>query len=102
MSTSFANRHIGPGPADQRDMLKTLGVTSIDTLISQAVPNSIRLEAPLDLPAPASEQEALAELSGMMDRNVVARSFIGAGYHGTHVPPVIQRNLFENPAWYTA
>ncbi|WP_024585477.1 aminomethyl-transferring glycine dehydrogenase [Aliihoeflea sp. 2WW] len=102
MSTSFANRHIGPGPADQRDMLKTLGVTSIDTLISQAVPKSIRLEAPLDLPAPASEQEALAELSGMMEKNVVARSFIGAGYHGTHVPPVIQRNLFENPAWYTA
>ncbi len=99
---SFANRHIGPGPADQRDMLKTLGVTSIDTLIAQAVPKSIRFEGPLDLPAPASEQEALAEFASMMDKNVVAKSFIGAGYHGTHVPPVIQRNLFENPAWYTA
>ena len=99
---SFANRHIGPGPAEQREMLKALGVTSLETLIAQAVPKSIRLDRPLDLPAAASEQDALAELGAMMDRNVVAKSFIGQGYHGTDVPPVIQRNLFENPAWYTA
>ncbi|MHB2264958.1 aminomethyl-transferring glycine dehydrogenase [Aliihoeflea sp. PC F10.4] len=99
---SFANRHIGPGPGEQREMLKTLGLTSLDTLVSQAVPKSIRLDGPLDLPAPAGEQQALAELASMMERNVVAKSFIGTGYHGTYVPPVIQRNLFENPAWYTA
>jgi glycine dehydrogenase len=99
---NFANRHIGPGPAEQREMLKTLGVTSLDTLVSQAVPQSIRLEKPLDLAEPVSEQDALAELGAMMERNVVAKSFIGQGYHGTYVPPVIQRNLFENPAWYTA
>ena len=81
---SFANRHIGPGPAEQREMLKTLGVTSLDTLVSQAVPQSIRLEKPLDLPEPVSEQDALAELSAMMERNVVAKSFIGQGYHGTY------------------
>ena len=66
------------------------------------MPQSIRLDAPLALPAPASEAEALAELSATMAKNTVLKSFIGAGYHGVHVPPVIQRNLFENPAWYTA
>ncbi len=99
---SFADRHIGPGPKDIRAMLATLGVTSVDTLISQAVPKSIRLDRELDLPAAASEAEALAELQALMGRNEVKKSFIGAGYHGCHVPPVIQRNLFENPAWYTA
>lgn len=98
----FADRHIGPGPADVRAMLAALGITSLDTLIGQAVPKSIRLERPLDLPEPASEAEALAELAGKMARNTISRSFIGTGYHGVHVPPVIQRNLFENPAWYTA
>jgi len=98
----FADRHIGPGPDDERTMLKTLGLTSRETLIAQAIPQSIRLDRPLELPAPASEAEALAELSAMMARNTVARSFLGQGYHGTFVPPVIQRNLFENPAWYTA
>ncbi len=102
MSAPFSTRHIGPGPLEQRAMLAALGVTSVDTLISQAVPKSIRLDRPLDLPEPASEAEALAELSAMMNRNEVLKSFIGAGYHGVHVPPVIQRNMFENPAWYTA
>jgi glycine dehydrogenase len=83
-------------------MLTTLGVPSVETLIAQAVPKSIRLERPLELPAPASEAEALAELAEKMRANHVLKSFVGVGYHGTHVPPVIQRNLFENPAWYTA
>src|SRR5690606_14305166 len=100
MSAAFSTRHIGPGQREQRAMLAALGVTSLDTLISQAVPKSIRLDRPLALPAPASEAEALAELSAMMARNTVLKSFIGTGYHGVHVPPVIQRNLFENPAWY--
>ena len=98
----FAGRHIGPGPADTRLMLAALGVPSLETLISQTVPKSIRLEKPLDLPGAATEHEALGELGAMMDRNVVLKSFLGQGYHGCHVPPVIQRNLFENPAWYTA
>ncbi len=99
---SFTDRHVGPGTDDVRAMLATLGVPSLETLISQAVPQSIRLGRALDLPAAASEAEALAELSEKMNRNTVLKSFIGAGYHGVHVPPVIQRNLFENPAWYTA
>jgi glycine dehydrogenase len=99
---AFGDRHIGPGAADIRSMLATLGVTSLETLIAQAVPKSIRLERSLDLPKPSSEEVALAELAAKMGRNRVLKSFIGAGYHGCNVPPVIQRNLFENPAWYTA
>jgi glycine cleavage system P protein (glycine dehydrogenase) len=98
----FSARHIGPGLNDVRAMLATIGVPSVETLISQAVPKSIRLDRPLALPAPASEAEALAELSATMAGNTVLKSFIGAGYHGVQVPPVIQRNMFENPAWYTA
>ncbi|TAM97666.1 MAG: aminomethyl-transferring glycine dehydrogenase subunit GcvPA, partial [Rhizobiaceae bacterium] len=98
----FSARHIGPSAIDQRAMLAAIGLPSIETLISQAVPKSIRLNRALDLPAQASEAEALAELSGIMSRNKVLKSFLGQGYHGTLVPPVIQRNLFENPAWYTA
>lgn len=98
----FAARHIGPSQAGTRAMLAALGVPSQETLISQAVPKSIRLDRPLDLPEPASEADALAELSARMAENTVLKSFIGTGYHGVNVPPVIQRNLFENPAWYTA
>ncbi|MGN6584653.1 MAG: glycine dehydrogenase, partial [Rhizobiaceae bacterium] len=98
----FSTRHIGPSAQDQRAMLAAIGLPSIETLISQAVPKSIRLGRALDLPAPASEAEALAELSGIMGQNNVLKSFLGQGYHGCFVPPVIQRNLFENPAWYTA
>ncbi|MER9327384.1 aminomethyl-transferring glycine dehydrogenase [Mesorhizobium sp. M0488] len=98
----FSARHIGPSLNDTRAMLAAIGVPSVETLISQSVPKSIRLDRPLALPAPASEAEALSELSATMAGNTVLKSFIGAGYHGVHVPPVIQRNLFENPAWYTA
>ena len=101
-SIPFSARHIGPSHADMRSMLTTLGVPSVETLISQTVPKSIRLDRPLDLPEPLSEHGALAELSAKMGENVVLKSFVGAGYHGTLVPAVIQRNLFENPAWYTA
>lgn len=99
---AFTDRHIGPGDDDIRAMLARIGVPSVEALIDQAVPKSIRLDRPLSLPAPATEAEALAELSAMMSRNTVMKSFIGAGYHGVEVPPVIQRNMFENPAWYTA
>ncbi|MGO4452240.1 aminomethyl-transferring glycine dehydrogenase [Phyllobacterium sp. TAF24] len=98
----FADRHIGPSTQGSRAMLAALGIPSLETLISQAVPKSIRLERPLDIPEAASEAEALAELAAKMGQNKTHKSFIGQGYHGTHVPAVILRNLFENPAWYTA
>ncbi|ODT20345.1 MAG: glycine dehydrogenase (aminomethyl-transferring) [Mesorhizobium sp. SCN 65-12] len=98
----FAARHIGPGLPETRAMLAAIGVPSVETLISQTVPKSIRLDRPLALPPAASEAEALAELSAKMAGNKVLKSFIGTGYHGVDVPPVIQRTLFENPAWYTA
>jgi len=98
----FFERHIGPDHDDVRLMLDVLGVASLDALIDEAVPQSIRLEGALDLPPAASEREALDELAVMMNKNKPHKSFIGAGYHNTFVPPVIQRNLFENPAWYTA
>lgn len=101
-SRAFEDRHIGPSDEDVTAMLAKIGVSSVDMLIEQAVPKSIRLGRSLQLPVPASEAEALAELSGIMSRNTVMKSFIGAGYYGVQVPPVIQRNLFENPAWYTA
>ena len=101
-TATFADRHVGPHAADVRSMLATLGSPSLEALIAQTVPQSIRLERDLALPAPATEAEALAELADKMNRNIVLKSFIGAGYHGVEVPPVIQRNMFENPAWYTA
>ncbi|WEX07569.1 aminomethyl-transferring glycine dehydrogenase [Chelativorans sp. AA-79] len=102
MTVPFSTRHIGPRSDETKAMLASLGMPSLETLISQAVPKSIRLDRPLDLPEAASEAEALAGLQDYMRDNKVLKSFIGAGYHGCHVPPVIQRNLFENPAWYTA
>ena len=98
----FAGRHVGPRQTDIRTMLAAIGVTSLETLISQTVPDAIRLKRPLELPAPLGEAEALGEIEAIMGRNVVLKSFFGQGCHGCHVPPVIQRNLFENPAWYTA
>lgn len=99
---TFSARHIGPRADDRDTMLKTLEVASLETLIAEAVPATIRLEKPLDLPQAASERKTLDELKSIMAQNRVLKSFIGQGYHGTFVPPVIQRNLFENPAWYTA
>jgi glycine dehydrogenase len=102
MSAAFSSRHIGPSDVDRKDMLKLLGVTSVETIISQTIPAAIRFEGVLDIPDAATEEEALSELADKLSQNIVLKSFIGQGYHGTHVPPVIQRNLFENPAWYTA
>ncbi|MGV9809731.1 aminomethyl-transferring glycine dehydrogenase [Micromonospora chersina] len=98
----FADRHIGPGPDDERRMLETVGHSSIDELMDAAIPEVIRWHGALDLPAPASEREAIAELRALAARNTVAVSMIGLGYHGTHTPAVIRRNVLENPAWYTA
>ncbi|HET9609935.1 MAG TPA: aminomethyl-transferring glycine dehydrogenase [Acidimicrobiales bacterium] len=98
----FADRHIGPSPDDVAHMLDTLGLGSLDELIDQAVPASIRDDKPLDLDDALSEPEAIARLRALADRNQVVTSLIGQGYHGTHTPGVILRNVLENPAWYTA
>src|SRR2546421_6313600 len=98
----FAGRHLGSDEARQRQMLVELGVDSLDALLRDVVPASIRLNEPLKLGAPESELQALAELSAHAMHNEVWRSYIGMGYYGTHTPAVIQRNVFENPGWYTA
>jgi glycine dehydrogenase len=97
----FAGRHIGPRPEEVEAMLRTLGLASLDELVARTVPEAIRLRQPLALPAPASEEQALAELAEKASRNEVFRSFIGMGYHDCHTPAVILRNVLENPGWYT-
>jgi glycine dehydrogenase len=99
---SFARRHIGPNEDEVRAMLREVGFENIDSLVEAAVPGNIRLDRDLDLPEAKSELEALAELRAISRRNKVARSFIGAGYSDCLTPPVIQRNILENPGWYTA
>jgi glycine dehydrogenase len=99
---SFAHRHIGPNRAACSAMLAELGFENLDELINATVPKNIRLDRPLDLPAAKSESEALEELRNLAKKNTVARAFIGAGYSDTITPPVIQRNILENPGWYTA
>ena len=99
----FANRrHIGPSPEEIRDMLKVVGVKSLDALIDETVPESIRQAEPLDFGRPLSERGGLDRMRETADRNRVLTSLIGQGYHGTIMPPAIQRNILENPAWYTA
>src|SRR5256884_9002667 len=99
---SFARRHIGPNEEEVRAMLRDVGFDSLGALIDTTVPKAIRLERQLNLPAAKSEPEALAELRAIANKNKLARSFIGAGYHDCITPPVIQRNILENPGWYTA
>jgi glycine dehydrogenase len=99
---TFADRHVGPDAADERRMLDAVGYGSIDELMDAAIPEVIRWQGTLALPPAASEAEAIAELRALADRNTVAVSMIGLGYHGTHTPGVIRRNVLENPAWYTA
>ncbi len=102
----FADRHIGPTPAEVQEMLKAVGYGSTAELMADAVPESILTgpgrSAPLDLPPALSEAEALAELRELAARNQVRTPLIGQGYYGTLTPPVILRNIMENPAWYTA
>ncbi len=99
---SFVPRHIGPSEADVRAMLATLGHPTLDALVDATVPANIRLGRALSLPAPMSEQQALAAFEQMVSPNEIWRSFIGLGYYATHTPAVIQRNILENPGWYTA
>ena len=106
---TFADRHIGPRPEDLNLMLTTLGYASIENFIEDIVPADIRLASPLSLDIDGkttgsqglSESEALDTLKQIATQNRVYRSFIGMGYHNCFVPPVIQRNILENPGWYT-
>ena len=99
----FANRrHIGPSPAEMEEMLATIGVESLDALIDATVPQGIRQDAPLVFGAPLSEREVLWKLRRTAEKNKVLVSMIGLGHYGTVTPPCIQRNILENPAWYTA
>src|SRR5271154_6222200 len=98
----FVARHIGPPDADIAAMLRLIGRVSLDDAAAAAVPESIRSNQALNLPPPIDEAAAIAELRGLADRNVLKKSLIGMGYHGTVTPPVILRNVLESPGWYTA
>src|SRR5450631_977806 len=97
----FAARHIGPDADEEAQMLRALGVASLEELVGQTVPADIRLAGPLDLAAPASEAEVLDALGALAAKNQIWKSFIGMGYSDCFTPPVIQRNILENPGWYT-
>ena len=101
-ATDFARRHIGPSPRDIAAMLDSVGAKSLTELMGQTLPSSIRQKAPLDLGRALSETEALAHMRELAAQNEVFTSLIGQGYSGTILPAVIQRNILENPAWYTA
>src|SRR5205814_230667 len=98
----FQDRHIGPSPEDQTAMLATLGYDSLDAFIDAVVPEDIRLRSALRVPPAISEQEALERLRQLAAQNQIFRSYLGMGYHHCFTPTVIQRNVLENPGWYTA
>lgn len=98
---NFQERHIGPNQSELNEMLATIGVDSLDTLIDQTVPSNIRLSKPLNLPSALSEHRYLQHIKSVGKLNKTFRSFIGMGYHGTVTPSVILRNVFQNPGWYT-
>ena len=97
----FVERHIGPSAVEQQQMLATLEFTSLESLVDAAVPEAIRTQRPLQIDPPESEHVLLARLRDLATRNQVFRSYLGMGYHDTITPPVIQRNILENPGWYT-
>ena len=101
-SAEFIARHIGPSPEDQQQMLSQLGCNSLQELTAQVVPKAIAMAESLDIVDGCTEAQALAELRVMANQNKVFKSFIGQGYYGTVTPNIIQRNILENPAWYTA
>src|SRR3982750_1163792 len=101
-ATDFVRRHIGPSPRDVAAMLEIVGASSLGALMGQTLPSSIRQKTPLDLGQALSETEALAHMAELAAQNRILTSLIGQGYSGTILPAVIQRNILENPAWYTA
>ena len=101
-AASFIPRHIGPSDADMRAMLELLGYDSLDGLIDATVPAAIRLKRPLAIHTALSELDGLANLRGISKKNQIFRSYLGLGYYDCLTPPVVQRNVLENPGWYTA
>ena len=101
-ATRFVDRHLGPRGTEIPTMLHQLGYPTLDGLIDAIVPDAIRLKKPLALPAALSEPEMLDELRRHAESNQVLKSYLGMGYSNSHVPGVIQRNILENPGWYTA
>ena len=99
---SFALRHIGPRRSDLKPMLETIGAESMEQLIYETVPEDIRLEKDIELDAAMTEQEFLEHVNHLAEKNKLFKTYIGLGYHQAHTPPVIQRNVLENPGWYTA
>jgi len=98
----FVSRHVGPAGDDVRHMLEVVGQPTLDAMCDRAIPGAIRSESPLRIEAAASESAVIEELRGFASRNTVLTSLIGLGYYGTVTPPVVRRNVLENPAWYTA
>ena len=99
---SFALRHIGPRENDLPQMLKTVGASTMDQLIYETVPDDILLKKALDLDTAMSEQEFLEHINELSTKNKLFKTYIGLGYNQSITPPAIQRNIFENPGWYTA
>jgi len=102
IQTDFIRRHIGPGPEDEAEMLKELGMKSLDELLDKVVPKTIRRKKPLAVKGSQTERQVLDRLYEISTHNSLYKSFIGMGYHNTQTPTVIERNLLRNPAWYTA
>lgn len=96
------NRHIGITPQDEETMLRKIGVSSLDELIDKTIPSNIRLDKPLDLPEPMTEYEFAGHIAQLASKNKLYTTYIGMGWYGTITPAVIQRNVFENPVWYTS
>ena len=101
-TNAFALRHIGPREEDQKLMLETLGLDSLDRLIFETIPSDIRLKNGLNLDEPMTEHEYLLHIHDLSKKNKARKTYIGLGYHPTILPAVIQRNILENPGWYTA
>ena len=102
ITNNFATRHNGPQPQDVEKMLGVIGVKSIDELIDKTIPQQIRLKNDLDLPLGMNEFEYLNHIKAIADKNKIYRSYIGMGYYNTILPAVLQRNILENPGWYTS
>jgi len=100
-NSGFALRHIGINQNDEQEMLKDVGVNDANELINRTIPTSILIDGEMDLPPALSEYELLNHLKDIGNQNIVAKNCIGQGYYGTITPPVIARNIFENPGWYT-
>jgi len=101
-TAAFASRHIGPNNAELNEMLKVIGVRSLEELIDKTIPNNIKLKNNLDLPKAMSEFEFTNHIQSLGNKNKIFKTYIGLGYHPTILPAVIQRNIFENPSWYTS